>query len=87
MKYVVLNLVNFPKSLLNLTVLHQNICMLGVHGRAGAGVCLIVKAHMTVSVCGCLWVGICGGDTFGEYTHGERCEVGVFMREACVRDE
>lgn len=40
-----------------------------------------------VSVCGCLWVGMCRGDTCREYTHGERCEVGVFMREACVRDE
>lgn len=40
-----------------------------------------------VSVCGCLWVGMCRGDTCREYTHGERCELGVFMREACVRDE
>lgn len=81
MKYVVLNLANFPKKPVksycpaseHIYICGQT-CSKGV--RVGSawkcGECLTVNAHMTVSVCGCLWVGMCVGDTCRGFTHGRK---------------
>ena len=95
MKYVVLNLANFPKKPV------KSYCPASEHIYVWTDMFERCACWECVEVWGvsdsertydseCVWVSL-GGDVWetlaGDSRTGERCEVGVFVREACVRDE